>query len=345
LSCKGCKRECPANVDLSRLKAEFTQHYWDEHGTPLSAWFFGNYARVSYVAAKTPRLVNFLMTFAVTRWLIGWILELAPERSFPAYAEETFTSWYRKGIPAPSTGADVWLYVDPFTEYTEPEIARAALEVLESCGFDVTLFPIRDDGRTLLSKGLVRAAKKLANRELAGIAPQLRAHPERPVVGLEPSALLTFADEWPDLVDAAHNEAAKDLASRSVLLDDFLAEHAEQLHVEWSGSGEVVLHGHCHQKALVGTSGTERILTAAGYDVRTLDTGCCGMAGSFGYERKHYAVSQQIGELVLFPALRETSDDSLICAPGTSCRHQIADGVQRRAQHPALLLRDALTSA
>lgn len=352
LSCKGCKRECPANVDLARLKAEFQQHYWDEHGTPLAALFFGYYRFFSRLAAIAPGLANFTMTFALSRWLIGKMVGLAPQRSLPAYAPQTFSTWWRsrKRVSASEEDDVVWLYVDPFTEYTEPEIARAAVEVLEACGRRVEIFDVQDDGRTFLSKGLVRKAKKLTNRCLTRLEPTLRAHPDRVVIGLEPSALLTFVDEWIDLADEGNRPLATDLAGRAMLLEDYLARAMEDgsIQVDWAGSGSVTLHGHCHQKALVGTTGTEKALRAAGYEVETLPTGCCGMAGSFGYEARHYDVSMQIGELVLFPALKERAerdeDESLVCAPGTSCRHQIADGVGTTALHPAILLRDALSA-
>lgn len=343
LSCKGCKRECPANVDLARLKAEFQQHYWDAHGVQLSAWLFGNYARLSKLAAIAPALANFVMTFALTRWVMGLLMGLAPQRQLPLFAPQTFRRWFASHAPAKHERA-VWLFIDPFTEFTEPELGRAAVAVLEAAGYRVELFGVEDDGRTMLSKGLVRAAKALVNRNLAQVADALKAHPERKVLGLEPSALLTFTDEWLDLATPEQRATAQDLASRAMLIDDFLAaaHDAGELAVDWAGAGEVILHGHCHQKALVGTAGTEAILRAAGYDVQTLATGCCGMAGSFGYEKKHYDVSQKVGELVLFPALRAAEEDALVCAPGTSCRHQIADGVQRSAHHPIVLLQRAL---
>ncbi len=344
LSCKGCKRECPANVDLARLKAEFTQHYWDEHGTPLSALFFGYYRFFSRLAAIAPGLANFVMTFALTRWIIGATMGLAPQRTFPAYAAQPFRRWWSSRRAPEIDGPTVWLYVDPFTEYTDPDIAVAAVEVLEACGRNVALFGVEDDGRTFLSKGLVRKAKEVANDELEKVRAELDKHQDRVVVGLEPSAVLTFADEWLDLASDALRPTAKDLASRTFLLEDYLAkEHSKgRLDVPWTGEGAVMLHGHCHQKALVGTTGTETILAAAGYEVATIPSGCCGMAGSFGYEAKHYDVSMKIGELVLFPAVREADDDALLCAPGTSCRHQIHDGTGRTAVHPAILLRDAL---
>lgn len=349
LSCKGCKRECPANVDMARLKAEFLQHYWDENGTPLSALFFGYYGLASRLASIAPGLANFFMTFALTRWIINTLGDIAPERQLPAYAKQRFHTWWRSRKTPSLDGDDsdiVWLYIDPFTEYTEPEIAIAAVEVLEGCGRRVELFDVDDDGRTFLSKGLVRQAKKLTNRHLRNVRGALRSHPDRPVIGLEPSALLSFRDEWSDLADDDLKEAAGSLAGRSVLLDEYLAREldADRLDVEWNGGRRVLFHGHCHQKAIVGTEPTEKILEAAGYEVVTLQTGCCGMAGSFGYEKKHYDLSMKVGELALFPALRDEPKDTLVCAPGTSCRHQIADGVDRTAVHPAILLRDALAA-
>jgi Fe-S oxidoreductase len=179
------------------------------------------------------------------------------------------------------------------------------------------------------------------------LQPLFEQHPDRKIVGLEPSALLTFRDESLDLCDVAHKPTAKACADRAVLFEEFIAEVADEGRLQAAfkapAQSRVLLHGHCHQKALVGTGPTERALEAAGYAVETLPTGCCGMAGSFGYEADHYDVSMDIGELVLFPALRDAGDETLVCAPGTSCRHQIYDGVERVAEHPAVLLERALS--
>lgn len=349
LSCKACKSECPANVDMARLKAEFTQQYHDAKGTPLSAIVFGHYGKLSRLAAIVPWLANFFLSFFVSRWLMRWLMKVSLKRQLPKYASKRFKKQfarYRKENPADADAEAVWLYVDPFTEYTEPEIAMAAVRVLERGGWRVEPLPVEDDGRTYLSKGMVRHARDLTQENMERLEPLFKAHPERKVVGLEPSALLTFRDETPDLCDTAHKPTAKKLADRSVLLDEFVAAACADGKFEsaWTDEAlpEVVLHGHCHQKALVGVAPTVQALEAAGYTVDALPTGCCGMAGSFGYEEQHYEVSMDIGELVLFPALREASEETLVCAPGTSCRHQIHDGVRRSAHHPAILLEKAL---
>ncbi len=343
LSCKACKSECPASVDMGRLKAEFTQHYHEAHGVPLASWFFGNYARLSRLAAILPGFSNFLMTFGPTRALFGFFLKLAPQRSMPAYAKFTFSTWWRKN-DRPQDGEIVWLYVDPFTEFTEPEIGIAAVRVLEHFGYAVELLPITDDGRTQLSKGLVKTAKRLSDANVRKVADALAKFPERRIIGLEPSALLTFRDELPDLVSPSLKDTALDLASRADLFDEFLdrALSDGRIDMKLEAKTPLILHGHCHQKALSDVGTTSRVLKAAGYDVQTVPSGCCGMAGSFGYEAKHYELSMQVGELVLFPRIRKTPESTCIAAPGTSCRHQIADGTSRKAEHPAVLVARAL---
>jgi FAD/FMN-containing dehydrogenase/Fe-S oxidoreductase len=345
ISCKGCKSECPANVDMARMKAEFLQQRYDRKGTPWSARMFGQYARLSRLASLLPALANFMASFVLTRWLMKALFNISPARTLPAYARRRFAHQYRdyrKKEQGPSDPVStVWLYVDPFTEYTEPEIAMAAVKVLEAAKIKVEILPIADDGRTQISKGLVREAKAMANGLVPLVSELIEAHPERKVVGLEPSALLTFRDEFPDLVDPNHRGVALRFSERCRLFEEYVDEmmQAGLWQLDFSQASQpLVLHGHCHQKAIVGVGATERVLSAAGYKVSTLATGCCGMAGSFGYEDNHYELSMAIGELVLFPAVRSASPEAALCAPGTSCRHQISDGTGRRAEHPAVLL-------
>jgi Fe-S oxidoreductase len=290
------------------------------------------------------------MSFFITRAIMGWMLDLAPERSLPTYASQRFSTLLAKhnhanGAHDADDRPTVWLYSDPFTEYTEPEIGMAAVRVLEAGGYRVELLPIDDDGRTMLSKGLVRKARDLTRDNLRKLAPLLEKYPERDVVGIEPSALLTFRDEAPDLAGELR-DVAEDLASRSFTFEEFVDEACKQGRFEAAWTDEslpgVSLHGHCHQKTLVGIEPTRRALEIAGYDVEVLQTGCCGMAGSFGYEADHYDVSMDIGELVLFPAVRDRDESISIAAPGTSCRHQIKDGTDRASHHPAVLLAEAL---
>ncbi|MBA2660841.1 MAG: FAD-binding protein, partial [Bradymonadaceae bacterium] len=292
ISCKGCKSECPANVDMAKMKAEFLQHHYERVGTPWSAYLFGYYAALSRLAGMIPWLANALMSFLLTRWMLRLVFNISEHRKLPAYAGRTFTQLlrsHRERTAEPGGSPEVvWLYVDPFTEYTEPEIAMSALRVLEAAGYSVEILPIADDGRALISKGLVKRAKLLSNRNIARLSGLIDAHPERRVVGLEPSALLTFRDETPDLVDEHLRAAALRFAERCQLFEEFVddAQSRDRFDVRWLSRDEpeLVLHGHCHQKAIVGLGATERVLKRAGYKTKTLPTGCCGMAGSFGYE-------------------------------------------------------------
>lgn len=348
LSCKACKSECPANVDMARLKAEFTQHYYDHNGVPLSSRFFGHYRQAAIPASWTPRLANFIVKLAIVRWLLLKLFNISPERDLPQFAHKTFSQMFKAHQKASSATGDkvVWLYVDPFSEYNEPEIGMAAVRVLEAGGYRVEQLPVHDDGRTLLSKGLVRAARELTERNLRTFKPLFEKYPERKIVGLEPSSILTFRDESIDLCAPEWRPVAVECGERARLFEEFVAEQNEvgEFKDIWTSAPlkPVLLHGHCHQKALVGTAPTEAALKIAGYEIETLKTGCCGMAGSFGYEANHYDLSMQIGELTLFPLLREADEDAAICATGTSCRHQIRDGVSKESEHAAVMLARAL---
>lgn len=350
LSCKGCKSECPASVDMSRMKAEFLQHYHDQHGTPLSSWFFGNYPKLSKLATLWPALSNAISGTGAARWSMRRVLGIAPERDLPKFAKKTFSQTYvawRRATGGAEQGPVVGLYVDPFTEYLEPELGMSAVRVLESAGWRVKIIPVHDDGRTYLSKGLLRDARKLLDVAIERGHKWSQKHPEARIVGIEPSAILTFRDEAPDLVSPELRQDALRFGERCMLFEEFVVwAHDVRGHFSppWrqESMGEVVLHGHCHQKALVGTRASERALEIAGYKVKTLATGCCGMAGSFGYEEEHYELSMKVGELVLFPAVREVPMGGAVAAPGTSCRHQIFDGTGRSARHPIQWLEWAL---
>ncbi len=337
VSCKGCKSECPANVDMGRMKAEFLQKYHDKEGLPTSAWFFGNYVKNARMAALMPGLSNWGSSLGLTKFVLKKFAGVSDRRVLPKI-QKGITKSFR---PFEGEKETVWLYVDPFIDFTEPKIGESVIAVLRKLGFGIELLPVSDDGRSFLSKGLVRKAKALMNRNVETLAPLLKKYPDRKIVGIEPSALLTFCDEQIDLVNSDNKSVAEDIASRSLLFDDFIAAQLSGLSYAHTGEREnLVLHGHCHQKALVGTTGTEKALTHFGYDIETLATGCCGMAGSFGYEDKHYEVSMKIGELVLFPELRKS--EKRVVAPGTSCRHQIKDGVAKNAFHPSAFILEAL---
>ncbi len=353
LSCKGCRSDCPASVDMARMKAEFTQAWMDRRGRTLSGWFFAHLTELGRWAQRVPGgvwLATWLQRFGPTRAIANRLLSLAPARALPAFARRSFHDDFPRGV-AEAVGGEalgtVILFVDEFTDRLEPELAHAAVELLTRGGYRVVAPRCGPSGRAMLSKGYVRDARAAIERNVALLRATLAAQGAEAIVGVEPSALLTYTDESLDLPrDADMRAAAAEVAAKVELLEDFVAARADV--GRWrarftQASRTVVLHGHCHQKASVGMAGMRRALALPpNYRVEVLATGCCGMAGSFGYEAKHYDVSMGVGELVLFPAVRGAAADAIIAAPGTSCRHQIADGTGRVAAHPIVVLRDAL---
>ncbi len=349
LSCKGCKSECPSNVDLTRLKAEWQQHWFDTHGVPLRSRLVSGFGRSMHLAAWAPWLYNWAVsTPVVARWIKDFA-GFAHERSMPRLGRTTVTAWHARfaNRTGPCRHGRVYLLCDEFTNYTDSEIGIKAIRLLNALGYEVVIPPHTESGRAHLSKGLVRAARRFAVRNVELLAPLVTD--ESPLIGIEPSAILGFRDEYPDLVPAELRKKARDLAHRALLIDEFLAREAERGRIRAesfrAANREIRLHGHCHQKALSSLAPTVHLLELPrGYKVMTIPSGCCGMAGAFGYEREHFAVSQAIGELVLFPAVRSVPAETIIVAPGTSCRHQIRDGTGRVALHPVEVLFDALTA-
>ena len=379
LSCKGCKSECPSNVDVARLKAEWQQHYHDVHGVPLRSRLVANFARSMRLAALAPRAYNWLITAPdVARWLRR-IAGFAPGRSLPLLHATTLAAWHARhanqtGIRGESASAHsvarqeaghpsstrvpdgqgparpfprgrVHLFCDEFTNYHDAPIGIKAVQLLNRLGYEVVIPAHVESGRAQLSKGLVREAQALAIRNVELLAAVVTR--DAPLIGIEPSAILGFRDEYPDLVPDRLRDAAQALARQALLLEEFIAREADAGRIDPAAFNArpqaITLHGHCHQKALSSVKPTVRMLELpAGHRVTVIPSGCCGMAGSFGYEREHFALSQQIGELVLFPAVRAAPADTLVAAPGTSCRHQIKDGTGRIALHPVEILHAAL---
>ncbi|HVU98186.1 MAG TPA: FAD-linked oxidase C-terminal domain-containing protein [Puia sp.] len=340
LSCKGCKSECPSNVDVAKLKAEFLQHYYDANGVPMRSRMIASFSKSAKLGMLAPGLYNF---FVQRRWMKR-LVGFAPQRSMPLLHKTTLKKWF-DGRPKNSGGRKVYLFCDEFTNYNDVTIGMKAVELLEKLGYEVVIPEHTESGRTWLSKGLVREAKKIVDRNLRLLAPLVSA--ETPLVGIEPSAILTFRDEYPDLAADEWLTAAQELAKHSFLIDDFLAREIDLGHIRadqfTQEKKKVLLHGHCQQKALSSVAGSVKVLSLpANYKVSVVPSGCCGMAGSFGYEAEHYGISQQIGELVLLPAVRRQEEETIIAAPGTSCRHQIKDGTGRVARHPVEVLYEAL---
>ncbi|HVU17215.1 MAG TPA: FAD-linked oxidase C-terminal domain-containing protein [Candidatus Didemnitutus sp.] len=350
LSCKGCRSECPSNVDLTRLKAEWQQHYNDAHGVPLRSRLVANFGRAMRLASRFPALYNWAISAPDTARWIKRFSGFAPRRSLPPLPAITVNAWHAKqgNRPTVSTGfpnGRVHLFCDEFTDTTDAPVGIAAIQLLNRLGYEVVIPSQIESGRAHLSKGLVREARTLAERNVELLEPVVTE--AAPLVGIEPSALLGFRDEFPDLVRAPLKPAARRLAARSLLIDEFIAREATRGRIRSESflarERRILLHGHCHQKALGSVAATVQMLQLPrGHRVTVIPSGCCGMAGSFGYEREHFALSQQIGELVLFPAVRAADDEVAVAAPGTSCRHQIADGTGRVARHPVEILAEAL---
>jgi FAD/FMN-containing dehydrogenase/Fe-S oxidoreductase len=346
LSCKGCKSECPSNVDVAKLKAEFLQHYYDENGVPFRSRLIAWFNRTSAIGTIWPGLYNFIMTNGTVS---KWVKELsgfAADRSMPKLYKTTLKKWYRKYLAA-STQRErtVYLFCDEFTNFNDTEIGIKAIQLLDRLGYTVIIPNHIESGRAWLSKGLLRSAKKIANKNISLLYPLIAAG--SPLIGIEPSAILTFRDEYIDLADDENYEKAKALSKNVFLIDEFIASEISKGHIPKEAFTQekrnIKLHGHCQQKALSTVDSSFQLLSfPVNYTVEIIPSGCCGMAGSFGYEKEHYELSIKVGELVLLPAVRNAATDTIIAAPGTSCRHQIKDGTGRKALHPIEVLHDAL---
>lgn len=350
LSCKGCKSECPSNVDMAKLKAEFLQHYYDAHGVPLRSLAVGYIHKINQLASVVPGIYNAFITNKVTSGIIKSTIGFAKERSMPKLAKNTLRKWAKQNLD--KLNADIrvpekkiWFFIDEFTNYNDVEVGIKALKLLNRLGYHIEIPEHKESGRTFLSKGLVRRAKGIANANVQLLGDIVTA--EKPLIGIEPSCILTFRDEYPDLVDAGIRVKSVALGKNAMFIDEFIAKEMDKGHITSDAfttePREVQFHGHCQQKSLITTECTRKILSLpSNYKVSEIKSGCCGMAGSFGYEKEHYQVSMKIGELVLFPAVRKAKDEAIIAAPGTSCRHHISDGTGKKAIHPVEVLFEAL---
>ena len=348
LSCKACKSECPSNVDMAKLKAEFLQQYYDANGVPFRSQLIARFSQLSRLGMLMPSVYNFMVTNPLMSKLLKKTAGFATERSLPTLAPQTLYKWFTtRKKPSSSTDKKVYLFCDEFTNYNDVNIGKTAVALLENLGYEVIIPQHVESGRTWLSKGLVKKAAEIINRNIEYLSPLISA--ETPLLGIEPSAIITFRDEYPDLASEKWLPAAQELAKHSFLIDEFLAAEFKAGKItadQFTSEGkEIQLHGHCQQKALAKLTDTVTMLSIpAKYTVSVIPSGCCGMAGSFGYEKEHFEVSNKIGELVLFPAVRNKKPDVITVAPGTSCRHQIKDGTGVVAFHPVEILYQALAT-
>jgi FAD/FMN-containing dehydrogenase/Fe-S oxidoreductase len=348
LSCKACKSECPSSVDIAKLKAEFLQQYHDANGVPFRSRLVAGFSAGARLGSIWPGLYNLLFQAPPIRQAFNRLVGFHPQRTLPKLNRITLKLWFATRRPLAPLGmrrGRVHLFCDEFTNYNDLDAGIATIELLELLGYEVVIPRHVESGRASISKGLIRRAKKFAEQNIHLLSGVVST--SEPLVGIEPSAILGFRDEYTALVDPALRECSRELAPHCLLLDEFIAREADRGNITTDRftheSRTIHLHGHCHQKALASMESTVRMLSLPrNYTVKTIPSGCCGMAGSFGYEAEHYDVSMNVGELVLLPAVRQAPTEDLIAAPGTSCRHQIHDGTGFKALHPAEILRQAL---
>lgn len=362
LACKGCRRECPSDVDMTRIRSEVLQAKYDLTHTPLRTWMVARMALVERLGSLVPAVYNWFATNRWTAWLIKKIVRFSIHRSIPSLSRHSMRWYIRHDTLCRTQGASkgkVYLFADEFTDYQEAELGLTFARLVRRLGYDVVVPKHVESGRAAISKGCLHLAAKYAAKNVALLSGLISE--DTPLIGIEPSCILSFRDEYPHLVPSEQHEAAVTLAKNCLLYDEWLTREIAKGNITPDLFRElpanIWLHGHCHQKALVGVEKTaEALRLIQGVTVHVIPSGCCGMAGSFGYEEEHYETSMAIGETVLFPTIRQAVASSassapstshiphstIICAPGTSCRQQIKDGTGITARHPLEVLYTAL---
>ncbi|MFC2101331.1 FAD-binding and (Fe-S)-binding domain-containing protein, partial [Bacteroidota bacterium] len=343
LSCKGCKSECPSSVDITKYKAEFLQHYYEANAVPLRTRLIANITALNKLGMIWPTIFNFIISNKLISGIFKRFLGFAPKRSIPKIYRITLKTWLSKNNHQKDKvgkNGKVLLFADEFTNYNDVEVGIKTIKLLNALDYAVEIPKHKVSGRTYLSKGLVNKAQKLANINVTLLKDKVNKN--HPLIGIEPSGILTFRDEYKDLVKKELKESALQISKNAYLIDE-IEKGRIQNDVFTNEEKNIRLHGHCYQKALSSTKPTLKILSfPENYKVEEIMSGCCGMAGAFGYEKEHYDVSMKVGELILFPEIMKTKEDVIIAAPGTSCRHQIRDGTGRKAMHPVEVLYEAL---
>ena len=345
LSCKGCKSECPSSVDMAKLKAEFLHQWYKKHNIPLRSRAIANITQLYRIGMLMPTITNFVLSNKVTKGIMTSLLGFTPQRQLPLLSNTTLKKWHKKRNSKVTPKPIVYLFADEFTNYNDTGIGIKAIETLEELGYSVRIPEINESARTFISKGLLNTAKRIANHNVKLLSEIITD--QTPLVGIEPSAILSFRDEYPDLVDDELKPMANEISKHCLLFEEFFMREVDAGRITQSmftlANKEIKLHGHCQQKAVASTMETKAMLSfPKNYSVIEIQSGCCGMAGSFGYEKEHYTLSMNVGELVLFPEIRKTPEKVTISAPGTSCRHQIKDGTNRNAEHPVEIIWEAL---
>jgi len=359
VSCKACKSECPSNVDMAKYKAEFTQHHYDISVPSFRSFMISRMASIQKFGSIMPPIYNFFASNRFTSAVLKKLLKFAPQRAIPKLSKVTLRSYVAKSRGRLQTTiasgnisefSDIdrrlYLFADEFTNYLDAQVGIDFIELLTSLGYEVIVPKHCESGRAAISKGFLKRAKRLADKNVALLKDIVNS--DTPLVGIEPSAILSFRDEYPDLVSDELKTAAKELSKHALLYDEFVMREVEAGRILpemfTDKTLNIILHGHCHQKSLASVEPSVKMLSLpVNYNVKQLPTGCCGMAGSFGFEEEHYEASVGIGEQMLLPLVRSAEQEIIISAPGTSCRQQIFEGTGRRAEHPITILLYALS--
>lgn len=344
LACKGCLSECPSNVDMTKLRSEILQQKYDRHGTPFRSWMVARMAKMEEIGAMVRPFYNFFATFKPSAWVIKKIVRFSTDRQIPKlsrYSMQKLVELENKKYKEDPSKRKVYLFADEFTNHQEAELGLTFAKLLLKLGYAVEMPKHVESGRAAFSKGCLKLAKKYAVKNVQLLADVVSE--DTPLVGIEPSCILSFRDEYPDIVPAEMRDTAKNLAKNCLLFDEFIMREVQAGRISTDSfnelSAEIYLHGHCHQKSLIGVGKcAEMLRLIPGVKVNVIPSGCCGMAGSFGYEKEHYETSKAIGEMVLFPIVRKATAEKeknvIVAAPGTSCRQQILDGTGVKALHP-----------
>jgi FAD/FMN-containing dehydrogenase/Fe-S oxidoreductase len=348
LGCKGCKSECPSGVDIAKMKSEYLQHWYDRHGIPVRTLMIAYIASLNKIGSLLPSVYNSLLSSRIISGIIKKSTGFAQGRSIPLIYRTSLRRWLKQNLrsinPEKPQGS-VCLFIDEFTNYNDTETGIAAVRLLTSLNYKVVTADHHLSARTFISKGMLRKARKIIRRNIRDLSPVISQ--ELPLIGIEPSAILGFRDEYPELAGADLKSEAHRIAASAYLIDEFIAAEMKSGRIDrksfTENKADISVHAHCQQKAIASSSSTLEMLSIPlNYKVTEIPSGCCGMAGSFGYEKEHFELANKVGELVLFPGIRKMNENTIIAAPGTSCRHHIKDGTGRIALHPAEILYNAL---
>ncbi|OFX62589.1 MAG: FAD-binding protein [Bacteroidetes bacterium GWA2_30_7] len=341
ISCKGCKSECPSSVDMAKLKAEFLQHWYESNKIPLRSKIVANLPDLNSFLVKFHSISNFFLKNKFFSNIITSFIGFSNKRKLPLLHKFSLNYYVKNLTQNSDLKQEVYLFIDEFTNYNDTQVGIKAIKFLNRLGYRVLTVNHLVSGRTYISKGFLKKAKKIANENVTIFRTLISS--SKPLIGIEPSAILTFRDEYPELVDKHLVEDSIKLSSNVFLIDEFIANEFDKGFISkdlfTKDSKNIKFHGHCQQKSIATTTSTKKILSIpANFTVSEIKSGCCGMAGSFGYEKEHYDLSMKIGNLVLFPEINISDTNTVIVASGTSCRHHISDGTSRKAIHPVELL-------